>query len=226
MHTGQLLGSGRTADVYALDGSWVLRRYRDRTDTTDELAVMSYVGAFGFPVPRIGPPAEGARPSDLVLQRLSGPTLAEALLAGALGAADAAVLLARLLRELHAIPPRVSTNPNDCVLHLDLCPENVVLTDGGAVVVDWSTASEGPPGLDRAMSALALARTALDPGRPSGAEVRTLLSALLAELADDGGAPAGDLALARARRQASPCLTELERARLDGAVELVLECAP
>ena len=86
MHTGQLLGSGRTADVYALDGSWVLRRYRDRTDTTEELAVMSYVGAFGFPVPRIGPPAEGARPTDLVLQRLTGPTLAEALLAGRLGA--------------------------------------------------------------------------------------------------------------------------------------------
>lgn len=90
MHTGQLLGSGRTADVYALDGSWVLRRYRDRTDTTEELAVMSYVGAFGFPVPRIGPPAEGARPTDLVLQRLTGPTLAEALLAGRLGAAEGA----------------------------------------------------------------------------------------------------------------------------------------
>ncbi|NEE60918.1 aminoglycoside phosphotransferase family protein, partial [Streptomyces sp. SID8455] len=58
MHTGQLLGSGRTADVYELDGSWVLRRYRDRSDTTEELAVMSYVGAFGYPVPRIGPPAD------------------------------------------------------------------------------------------------------------------------------------------------------------------------
>lgn len=90
MHTGQLLGSGRTADVYELDGSWVLRRYRDRSDTTEELAVMSYVRAFGYPVPRIGPPAAGALPTDLVLQRLTGPTMSEALLAGSLGAAEGA----------------------------------------------------------------------------------------------------------------------------------------
>ncbi|MFI1933158.1 phosphotransferase [Streptomyces sp. NPDC020330] len=226
MHTGQLLGSGRTADVYALDGSWVLRRYRDRTDTTEELAVMSYVGAFGFPVPRIGPPAEGARPTDLVLQRLTGPTLAEALRAGRLGAAGAGALLARLLRELHAIPARVSADPGDRVLHMELRPENVMLTEGGAVVIDWSGAAEGPPGLDRAMSALALARTALAAGPPAGADVRPLLSALLAELADDGGASAGDLALARDRQRADPYLTDRERGCLDRAVDLVMGCAP
>lgn len=226
MHTGQLLGSGRTADVYALDGSWVLRRYRDRSDATEELAVMSYVGAFGFPVPRIGPPVEGARPTDLVLQRLAGPTLAEALSAGRLGAAEAGALLARLLRELHAIPPRVSADPEDCVLHLDLRPENVILTQGGAVVTDWSTAAEGPPGLDRAMSALTLARIALDPASPGGVEARTLLAALLTELSGDGGVPAADLALARTRRRANPHLTAHERARLDRAVDLVIGCPP
>ncbi|MFJ6443178.1 phosphotransferase [Streptomyces sp. NPDC091649] len=226
MHTGQLLGSGRTADVYALDGSWVLRRYRDRTDTTEELAVMSYVGAFGFPVPRIGPPAADARPTDLVLQRLTGPTLAEALLAGRLGTAEAGALLARLLRELHGIPPRVSANPEDSVLHLELHPENVMLTEGGAVVIDWSTAAEGPPGLDRAMSALTLARTALDPRSPAGAAVRPLLTALLGEIAEDGGASPADLALARARQRANPYLTDRERDCLDGAVDLVIGCAP
>ncbi|MFF8555122.1 phosphotransferase [Streptomyces sp. NPDC015501] len=226
MHTGRLLGSGRTADVYALDGSWVLRRYRDRTDTTEELAVMAYVGAFGFPVPRIGPPAEGARPTDLVLQRLTGPTLAEALLAGRVRAAEGAALLVRLLRELHAIPPRVSADPEDRVLHLDLRPENVVLTEAGAVVVDWSTAAEGPPGLDRAMSALVLARTALGPALPGGADVRPLLKALLAELAGDGGASPADLALARSRQEADPHLTAEERAGLGRAVELVADCTP
>ncbi|WP_228993055.1 phosphotransferase [Streptomyces sp. DH8] len=226
MHTGRLLGSERTADVYALDGSWVLRRYRDRTASTEELAVMAYVGAFGFPVPRIGPPGEGARPTDLVLQRLTGPTLAEALLAGRLGAAEAATLLARLLRELHAIPPRVSADPEDCVLHLGLHPENVVLTEAGAVVVDWSTAAEGPPGLDRAMSALTLARTGLGPALPAGADVRPLLKALLAELAGDGGASPADLALARSRQEADPHLTEEERSGLDRAVELVVGCTP
>ncbi|MFD3973391.1 phosphotransferase [Streptomyces cyaneofuscatus] len=235
MHTGQLLGSGRTADVYELDGSWVLRRYRDRSDTTEELAVMSYVRAFGYPVPRIGPPAGGARPTDLVLQRLTGPTMAEALRAGALGAAEGGVLLARLLRELHAIPPRVSADPQDCILHLDLHPENVMLTDRGPVVIDWSTATEGPPGLDRAMSALTLARVALDPEFPAPeAEARTLLTSLLtsvltsllAELADDGGTDADDLARARDRQRESPFLTAPERGCLDAAVEMVLDCAP
>ncbi|MFH8884914.1 phosphotransferase [Streptomyces californicus] len=226
MHTGRLLGSGRTADVYALDGSWVLCRYRDRADTTEELAVMAYVGAFGFPVPRIGPPAEGALPTDLVLQRLTGPTLADSLLAGRLGAAEAAALLARLLRELHAIPPRVSADPEDCVLHLDLHPENVVLTEAGAVVVDWSTAAEGRPGLDRAMSALTLARIALAPGLPAGADVRPLLKAFLAALAEDGGATPADLALARARQEANPHLTEEERSSLGRAVALVNGSTP
>ncbi|CAM5339053.1 phosphotransferase [Streptomyces californicus] len=58
------------------------------------------------------------------------------------------------------------------MLHLDLHPENVVLTEAGAVLVDWSTAAEGRPGLDRAMSALTLARTALAPDRRPGPDVR------------------------------------------------------
>lgn len=110
------------------------------------------------------------------------------------------------------------------MLHLDLHPENVVLTGRGAVVIDWSTAAEGPPGLDRAMSALTLARIALDPEFPAGADVRPLLTALLAELADDGGASAADLSLARARQRANPYLTDPERACLDRAVDLVLGC--
>ncbi|MCX4676267.1 aminoglycoside phosphotransferase family protein [Streptomyces sp. NBC_01433] len=261
MHTGQLLGSGRTADVYALDGSWVLRRYRDSTDTTPELAVMSYLCAFGFPVPRIGPPADGARATDLVLQRLTGPTMAEALLTGALEAAEGGALLAGLLRELHAIPARLSPDPEERILHLDLHPENVMLTDRGPVVIDWSNTVEGPPGLDRAMSALILAQVALDPAFPAAGkgtttatveaegteeaegaatgtsgtpaapaagvpDVRSLLTALLTELAADGGVSVADLARARTRRAADPRLTEPEAAALDEAVALVRSHAP
>ncbi|MFC8665998.1 phosphotransferase [Streptomyces sp. NPDC057199] len=77
---GRLLGSGRTADVYALDGhdghddhdgqgglddrdglgdglgggAWVLRRYRDGYgDAQAEAAVMEYVRGHGYPVPRV-----------------------------------------------------------------------------------------------------------------------------------------------------------------------------
>lgn len=102
-----------------------------------------------------------------------------------------------------------------------------MLTDRGPVVIDWSTATEGPPGLDRAMSALTLARVALDPEFPAPeAGARTLLTALLAELAGDGGTDADDLARARARQRENPFLTAPERGCLDAAVKMVLGCAP
>ncbi|MDQ0952848.1 aminoglycoside phosphotransferase (APT) family kinase protein [Streptomyces phaeochromogenes] len=134
---GRLLGSGRTADVYALDdhhdhhdhnglgdrgrpggGAWVLRRYRDGYgDAPAEAAVMEYVRAHGYPVPRVR--AADAR-TDLVMERLYGPTLVEAVAAGQLTAGEAGSALARLLRDLHAIPARRSTDPAVRVLHLDL----------------------------------------------------------------------------------------------------------
>ncbi|MFJ8754280.1 phosphotransferase [Streptomyces sp. NPDC102441] len=225
MHIGPLLGSGRTADVYALDGPWVLRRYRDGIDATGELAVMSYLSASGYPVPRIGPPAEEALPAGLVMQRLTGPTLAEALLAGTVTESEGAQLLARLLRELHAIPPRLSQDPEDRILHLDLHPENVILAPEGPVVIDWLTAGEGPPALDRAMTSLILAQVALDPAFPAGSRLRDLLAALLCGFADDGGVPADALTRATALRAADPQLTAHEAAVLDEAAELVAELA-
>ncbi|MEU0302377.1 phosphotransferase [Streptomyces sp. NPDC006175] len=225
MHIGPLLGSGRTADVYALDGPWVLRRYRDGIDATGELAVLSYLSASGYPVPRIGPPAEEALPTDLVMRRLTGPTLAEALRAGTVTEGAGAELLARLLRELHALPPRLSQDPEDRILHLDLHPENVVMTSGGAVVTDWLTSGEGPPELDRAMTSVILAQGALDPTSPAGDQLRELLAALLSRFADDGGVPADALARATALRAADPRLTTHGTAVLDEAAELVASLA-
>ncbi|KPC82017.1 MULTISPECIES: phosphotransferase family protein [Streptomyces] len=221
MHIGPLLGSGRTADVYALEGPWVLRRYRPGIDTAGELAVMSYLSASGFPVPRIGPPVEDALPTDLVVQRLTGPTLAEALLAGTVTGTEGAGLLARLLRELHTIPPRISQEPEDRILHLDLRPENVILAPEGATVTGWSVAGEGPPALDRAMASLILAQMALDPSSTAGAQVGDLLTELLSRFDDDDGVPADALARASALRAADPRLTAHETEVLDDAAELV-----
>lgn len=61
MHTGELLGSGRTADVFAIDDRWVLRQYRDGGDAAPEAAVMSYLADHGYLVPASGG------------QRLTGP---------------------------------------------------------------------------------------------------------------------------------------------------------
>ncbi|MEU4541012.1 phosphotransferase [Streptosporangium sp. NPDC023825] len=211
MRIGPLLGSGRTADVFAIDDAWVLRRYRDGGDASAEVDVMSYVSGRGYPAPRVGPAAGG----DLIMERLSGPTMVEGLTQGMITLEEAGTVLAGLLRRLHALPARVSADPADRVLHLDLHPENVMLTPGGPVVIDWANAEEGPPALDWGVSALILAEVAVGP-RTEAAMARTTLASLLAE-ADH----AIDLDGALAIRAANPTLSLAEKRLLGEAVALV-----
>ncbi|GAA1163078.1 aminoglycoside phosphotransferase (APT) family kinase protein [Kitasatospora gansuensis] len=218
MKIGELVGAGRTADVFALDDGRVLRRYRDGDDTTGEVAVMAYLAEHGFPVPAVWP---GTAAGELVMQRLSGTTMVEALVNGAITAERAGELLAELLRCLHTIPARLSADPGHRVLHLDFHPENVMLTPQGPVVIDWATAAEGPPGLDSAMAALILAQAALT--MPAVSEVaRTVLSSLLQHL---DGIEEEHLAEARMRRAANPTLSPDEVGKLDEAVALITETA-
>ncbi|MBJ7451374.1 MAG: phosphotransferase, partial [Blastococcus sp.] len=71
-----LVGAGRDADVYALDGHRVLRRYRDAGRSAErEAAVMAYARSAGLPVPEVFD-VDGA---DLVLERVVGPTMTSAL---------------------------------------------------------------------------------------------------------------------------------------------------
>jgi aminoglycoside phosphotransferase (APT) family kinase protein len=218
MKIGELVGAGRTADVFALDDGRVLRRYRDGDDTTGEVAVMAYLVEHGFPVPAVWPgPAAG----ELVMQRLSGTTMVDALINGAITAERAGETLAELLRRLHKIPARLSADPGHRVLHLDFHPENVMLTPQGPMVIDWATAAEGPPGLDSAMAALILAQAALT--MPAVTVVaRAVLSSLLRHL---GGIEEVHLATARARRAANPTLSPQEVGKLDEAVALITETA-
>ena len=203
---GPLLASGRDADVFAIDAYRVLRRYRDGSDVTAEAAVMRRVEAHGFPVPAVHT-ADGP---DLVMERLDGGTMAQALRHGELAPADAAAILADLHARLHAIP---TADPARRVLHLDLHPENVMLSARGPIVIDWRNAAEGPPELDVALSALILAEVVV-----AGVIDRALLAAFVRETGDL--APRG-LATAVERRRSDPNLTDLERAQLPAAAALI-----
>jgi aminoglycoside phosphotransferase (APT) family kinase protein len=226
--TGDPLGSGRSADVYAIDDAWVLRRYRHVADVASEAALMRYLYGRGYPVPQIRPdhPAGLVLQSgtDLVMRRLSGPTMAQAMLAGAMPAAEGGTTLARLLRQLHGLPARGSRTLEARILHLDLHPENVMLTADGPVVIDWSNAEEGPPGLDWAMSALILAQAALGSPPEVAVGIGEGLAALLGDAGDEVDALA-HLPQAAARRAANPGLSRLEIARLDEAVAMVRAAA-
>ncbi|MFD7492679.1 phosphotransferase [Streptomyces sp. NPDC059832] len=223
MRIGELLGAGRSADVYALDEKWVLRRYRDGMDATPEWMVMSYLGAHGYPVPRLGPRDAETPPCDLVLQRLTGPTMLDSLLTGDLSAADAGSMLAALLDELHTVPARLSPHPEDRILHLDLHPGNVMLTDRGPVAIDWSNTTEGAPAADRAMSSLILAQVAVDPRSPASSGARSLLDALVPRFSASGGIPAPHLAEAARRRAANPTMSPHEVDLIGRATSLIEE---
>ncbi|MFD6434936.1 phosphotransferase [Streptomyces venezuelae] len=169
------------------------------------------------------------------MRRLTGPTMAQSAMAGELSPEEAGTMIGTLLRQLHALPGRSpEAPPHHRVLHLDLHPENILITSDGPMVIDWATAEEGPPGLDRAMSALILAEVVVADG-PAAAGSRVALAALLAEFGDGefgkvekaevGRCPKGQLARARARRAANPTLGSAEIARLDAAVELVMRLA-
>ncbi|TDC78625.1 serine/threonine protein kinase [Micromonospora sp. KC606] len=176
------LASGREADVYALDEHRVLRRYRAGGDVRPEAEVMRHLHRLGYPVPEVWR-AEG---SELELTRLSGPTLAEALRAGEVDVRTGANVLADLHRRLHALPARLSGDPADRVLHLDLHPENILLTDDAPVVIDWRNSAEGPPELDTTTTALILAEVATDADAPLAALARELLTHFLAEVGTIG----------------------------------------
>ncbi|MEV0622826.1 phosphotransferase [Nonomuraea sp. NPDC050404] len=218
MEIGELLGVGRSADVYAIGDGRVLRRYRYEIDAGREAAVMAYVAGHGYPVPEVYLDESSA--TDLVMGRLSGPTMLRALLDGEIGLDEGGRMLARLLRRLHEIPARVSGDPGDRILHLDLHPDNVMLTPHGPVVIDWCNTGEGPPARDCGLSALIVAESAVNAERALAGQARELLVALITELGDE--LDTGDaLDWAKAQRLANPTLSERELALLDEAVALI-----
>jgi tRNA A-37 threonylcarbamoyl transferase component Bud32 len=209
------LASGRDADVYALDEHRVLRRYRDGGDVADEAAVMAYAGRRGFPVPVVYE-ADGA---DLVMERLTGPTLLQSLLDGTTSTMVGGEVLADLHRRLHALPARRSRDPATRILHLDLHPDNVILSTRGPVLIDWRNASEGAPDLDVALTALILAEVAAGSHAPAFAPAaREVLAAFRRHAGDD---LFSQLDQALAFRSADTNLSPEEKARLSQAAALV-----
>lgn len=211
------LASGRDADVFALDALRVLRRYRRGGEVAAEAAVMGYVAELGFPVPTVYE-ADGA---DLVMERIDGPTLLQALVAGRLDAGQGGVLLAGLHRQLHQLPPRLSVDSTDRILHLDLHPGNIMLSRRGPLVIDWSNTTEGPADLDVALTALILAQVAVD-----ATEMAPGAGELLTEfLRSAGGDPVLMLDRAEAMRRHDLNLTGEEVGLLPSAVALVAQSA-
>ncbi|MEV7424651.1 aminoglycoside phosphotransferase family protein [Streptomyces sp. NPDC091212] len=150
----ELIARGRDADVYALDESRVLRRYRHGGPTGLEARLMTHLAACGYPVPKV----YETTATDMVLERLAGPTMLDVLARRPWRVAGLGRMLGGLHDRLHALPApewlprRFGTAGDDRVLHLDLHPGNVLLTGRGPMVIDWCNAGAGDPAADVAMT--------------------------------------------------------------------------
>jgi aminoglycoside phosphotransferase (APT) family kinase protein len=210
--------AGRDADVYAIDNDWVLRRYRDGHPVRDEADYMRHVAKYEFPVPAVRE-VDGA---DMVVQRLDGPTLGDAAIAGDLTATELGRIHADLHRRLQAIPAP-SGAPGLVVVHGDLHPLNVMTTADGPVVIDWRNAEEGTPEFDVAMTAIIFAQVALD---PSFGTLIPLLRAALATYLEESIDPTPGLPAALRARGNNPTLTPAELALLPAQDELIRGLLP
>ena len=105
---------------------------------------MEHARAHGFPVPR----ARAVSETDIVMDRVEGPTMLDDLTRHPWLTSRHAATLAALHTRLHAItaPPQLDSpvGEGESLLHLDLHPDNVILSPRGPVVIDWPNAARGP----------------------------------------------------------------------------------
>ena len=192
--------------MYALDARTVLRRYRRRDVPDGEVAVMRYVRELGYPAPEIVS-VDGA---DLVLQRATGSTMRVDLARRPWTLIHHARLLADLHRRLHRIAAPdwlPAIGPGGTVIHLDLHPENVLLHEKGALVIDWANARAGHWADDVAQTVVILA--AADLSRATMLALRAFLRIYLAGF--DRSVVRAHLPAAIERRMADPNMTAHER---------------
>jgi aminoglycoside phosphotransferase (APT) family kinase protein len=144
--TGPLIAKGRAADVYDHGEGKVLRRYRTDHDCVYEADVMRHVAEHGYPVPEVY--EAGGR--DIVMQRLDGSTMLTDFSKHPWRLYRHGRTIADLMKQLHRIPApdwlkQKHDGEGNALVHLDLHPDNVMLTSQGPIVIDWSNAGLGIP---------------------------------------------------------------------------------
>lgn len=159
MSEGAPVAEGRDSQMFEAGPGRLLRRARSGRSIEFEAQVMSYAREHGFPVPKIFEVRAGG--TEIVMERVDGPTMADVMLKRPWTLGSHARMLADLHDRLHAIPaPRFvgfrSMGGGDRLLHLDLHPLNVMMSARGPVVIDWANAAAGDPLLDVAVTSVLL----------------------------------------------------------------------
>ena len=184
---------------------------------------MEYARSHGYPVPAVSELSGDG--TDLVMERLDGPVMLTALSRRPWSLRNQAAVLAELHRRLHEIPappwvPAAPSGHGDRLVHLDLHPLNVILTDQGPMVIDWTRASRGDGATDVALTWLLMATGTVPSGRLWGAVLGRFRAALVASFLSrvDRDAVRAELPAVAEWKMADPHMTAHERAAMEALV--------
>jgi aminoglycoside phosphotransferase (APT) family kinase protein len=117
----------------------------------DEARIMRHLHDQGYPVPAVEDISDDGL--DLVMERIEGLTMVDALGKYPWRVRSIALVLAELHHRLHVLPApdflaEAPVGDGDRILHLDLHPLNVIMSPEGPVVIDWARACRGDPAVD------------------------------------------------------------------------------
>jgi len=144
MEPGRLLASGRDGDIFEFGPGLVLRRAKTGRVIEREAQTMAYVQAHGYPCPAIHEVRAGG--TEIVMDRIDGPMMMDAMMKRPWLMGHYARMLADLHDRLHVIPAPdflADIDGGDRLVHLDLHPMNVMISAKGPIVIDWTNASRG-----------------------------------------------------------------------------------
>ncbi|MGN6125058.1 MAG: phosphotransferase [Humibacter sp.] len=213
----ELIARGRTADVFDLGDGRVLRRYRSGRSAASEARVMLHLETHGYPVPHVFDVDGG----DLVLERVRGATLFELVANEPEQYERYGRLLGELHERLHRMPAPAwlaGEHGSGVIVHRDLHPENVLLSERGPVVIDWDNVAAGRASVDAAITVIVMLGAELDVDAVTAERAEPLRSLLVdAFLETCGTDPRDGLAEAIAYRRAIPNNTDAENRWLDEA---------
>ena len=187
---GALLASGRDSDIFEYGDGLVLRRSHAGHSMESEARMMEYARGHGFPVPAVhGLSDDGA---DLVMERIVGSSMVGAAQRRPWTIRQQGRLLAGLHQRLHRIPAPDWARDAPCgrgdrLVHLDLHPLNVMLSDRGPVVIDWPNAARGDGNVDIALTWVLISAGRIPAGRVRAAAMgwgRSLLVGAFLERVD------------------------------------------
>ncbi len=209
---GPLIGTGRTAEIFAWEEDRVVKLFWPRTrleNVNDEMQATRVVYDAGLSVPAVGDLVEVDGRPGILFERVDGPSMLAHMLSRPWRLPAMVRLLAELQAKTHAVETteleprkeglqvalreyavlpdwmrdavveRLAQLPEgNAICHGDFHPDNIIMSDRGPVIIDWSDATTCSPMYDVARTWLLVRMGEVPPG--TGIAQRWLIGAVRA----------------------------------------------